>query len=176
VRGTWRSATQGPILGSMRETGKAPQTPDRPSVREPVQGTELEAVAGLKTFLIADIRGYTLFTQERGDEAAARLAARFADIVREAVDDRDGSVVELRGDEALAVFPSPRQAIRAAVALQSRSLEEMAAHPDLPLPLGIGLDVGEAVVVESGYRGGPSTWPGDSAPRLAQARSSRVRT
>lgn len=28
----------------------------------------------IRTFLIADVRGYTLFTQERGDEAAAKLA------------------------------------------------------------------------------------------------------
>ena len=69
---------------------------------------------GIKTFLIADVRGYTLFTQQRGDEAAAKLAARFAEIAREAVDDHGGSVIELRGDEALAVFDSPRQAIRAA--------------------------------------------------------------
>ena len=34
--------------------------------------------AGIKTFLIADVRGYTRFTSERGDEAAARLATRFA--------------------------------------------------------------------------------------------------
>ena len=27
--------------------------------------------AGLRTFLIADVRGYTRFTQEHGDEAAA---------------------------------------------------------------------------------------------------------
>ena len=39
--------------------------------------------AGIRTFLIADVRGYTLFTQERGDEAAAKLAARFAEIARE---------------------------------------------------------------------------------------------
>ena len=35
--------------------------------------------AGIKTFLVADVRGYTTFTQERGDEAAAELAARFAE-------------------------------------------------------------------------------------------------
>lgn len=32
------------------------------------------------TFLIADVRGYTLFTQERGDEAAAHLATKFAEV------------------------------------------------------------------------------------------------
>src|SRR6266498_4753853 len=110
--------------------------------------------AGIRTFLIADVRGYTLFTQERGDEAAAKLAARFAGIAREVVEDHGGSVIELRGDEALAVFDSPRQAIRAATVLQQRFLEETEADPTLPLPVGIGLDAGEAVPLERGYRGG----------------------
>ena len=35
-----------------------------------------------QSFLIADIRGYTRFTLERGDEAAARLVRRFAAIRR----------------------------------------------------------------------------------------------
>jgi class 3 adenylate cyclase len=33
-------------------------------------------------FLIADVRGYTAFTQERGDEDAARLMGRFAQVTR----------------------------------------------------------------------------------------------
>jgi peptide/nickel transport system substrate-binding protein len=120
---------------------------ERPA--DPVEGR-----AGIRTFLIADVRGYTLFTQERGDEAATKLAARFAAISREAVNDHGGSVIELRGDEALAVFESARQAIRAATALQQQFLEETEADPTLPLPVGIGLDAGEAVPLEGGYRGG----------------------
>ena len=108
----------------------------------------------IRTFLIADVRGYTLFTQERGDEAAAKLATKFAEIAREGVEGRGGSVIELRGDEALAVFGSPRQAIRAAVDLQRRFVEETLADPSLPLMVGIGLDAGEAVPMEGGYRGG----------------------
>jgi class 3 adenylate cyclase len=130
---------------------------------------------GIRTFLIADVRGYTLFTQERGDEAAAKLAARFAGIAREVVDDHGGSVIELRGDEALAVFDSPRQAIRAATVLQLRFLEETEADPTLPLPVGIGLDAGEAVPLERGYRGGPSTSPPDSAAGRDRGRFWRVR-
>ncbi len=110
--------------------------------------------AGIRTFLIADVRGYTLFTQERGDEAAAKLAARFAGVAREVVEQHGGSVIELRGDEALAVFTSARQAILAATHAQDRFLEETVADPTLPLPVGIGLDVGEAVPLEGGYRGG----------------------
>jgi class 3 adenylate cyclase len=108
----------------------------------------------IRTFLIADVRGYTLFTQERGDEAAAALASKFAHLARDAVDARGGSVIELRGDEALAVFESARQAIRAAIDLQLRFVEETVTNPTLPLPVGIGLDAGEAVPVDGGYRGG----------------------
>src|ERR671918_979352 len=71
--------------------------------------------AHIRAFLIADVRGYTIFTQERGDEAAAALAGKFAALAREGVEARGGTVVELRGDEALAVFDSPRQAIRASI-------------------------------------------------------------
>jgi YVTN family beta-propeller protein len=110
--------------------------------------------AQIRTFLIADVGGYTLFTHERGDEAAAKLAAKFAALAREGVEARGGSVLELRGDEALAVFASPRQALRAAVELQARFVEETLADPALPLGVGIGLDAVEAVAVEGGYRGG----------------------
>jgi YVTN family beta-propeller protein len=111
------------------------------------------AEAQIRTFLIADVRGYTLFTQERGDEAAAKLAAKFADIAREIVEARGGTLLELRGDEALCVFASTREAIRAAVDLQQRFVQETLDQPELPLTVGIGLDAGEAVPVQGGYRG-----------------------
>ena len=109
--------------------------------------------AEIRTFLIADVRGYTLFTQQRGDEAAGKLAKRFADVAREGIEGGGGNLLELRGDEALAVFRSTRQAIRAAVELQQRFADETVADPDLPLRVGIGIDAGEAVEVEGGYRG-----------------------
>jgi YVTN family beta-propeller protein len=109
--------------------------------------------SSLKIFLIADIRGYTRFTQERGDEAAAKLAAKFATMARDAISAGRGTLLELRGDEALAVFDSARQALRTAVSLQQLFVNETQWSPELPLPVGIGVDVGEAVRVESGYRG-----------------------
>jgi WD40 repeat protein/class 3 adenylate cyclase len=105
------------------------------------------------SFLIADVRGYSRFTAERGDAAAALLAKRFADLARDAVEARGGRVIELRGDEALAVFESPSQAVRAAVEFQATCAEESEADPAFPLPVGIGIDSGEAVPVEDGYRG-----------------------
>jgi class 3 adenylate cyclase len=108
----------------------------------------------VRTFLIADVRGYTRFTEEHGDEAAARLAAKFAEIVRDGVETRGGQVVEIRGDEALAVFDSARQAIRAAKDIQHVFAEESQADRELPWRVGIGIDSGEAVELGDGsYRG-----------------------
>ena len=107
-----------------------------------------------RTFLIADVRGYTSFTQAHGDEEAGRLAESFATLAREAVTAAGGEVIELRGDEALSVFPSARQALRAAVELQAHFRERVDGKPVFPLGIGIGLAVGEAVPVEEGYRGG----------------------
>ncbi len=109
---------------------------------------------GVRTFLVADIRGYSRFTEELGDEAAARLAAKFARIAAEGVELHGGSLIELRGDEALCVFTSARQAIRAAVDLQAEFGEQTEADAELPLRVGIGIDSGEAVELEDGsFRG-----------------------
>ena len=115
---------------------------------------EARGPAAVRTFLIADVRGYTRFTQEQGDEAAAALAASFAAIVRSSVAELGGTLVELRGDEALVVFSSARDAVRAAVDLQRRARTGTEDVRPLPLGLGIGLDAGEAVPTEGGYRGG----------------------
>jgi ABC-type transport system substrate-binding protein/class 3 adenylate cyclase len=101
-----------------------------------------------RTFLIADIRGYTAYTRTHGDEAGAELAGNFASVVREVVVAHEGILLELRGDEALCVFVSARNALRTAVALQDR-VRALA----WPRGIGIGLDAGEAIPVEGGYRG-----------------------
>jgi branched-chain amino acid transport system substrate-binding protein len=108
----------------------------------------------VRTFLIADVRGYTSFTQAHGDEEAGKLAARFADLARKAVSATGGEVLELRGDEALCVFHSARQALRGAVELQRRFRARENGQPAFPLGIGVGLAAGEAVPIEGGYRGG----------------------
>lgn len=119
----------------------------------PTQAVRPTLAAAILVFLIADIRGYTHFTREHGDEAAAQLTTRFADLASAAVEQWDGQLIEVRGDEVLAVFASARQAVRAAHDLQSRYVDEVHAHPELPAGIGIGLDLGEAVAVDEGYRG-----------------------
>jgi ABC-type transport system substrate-binding protein/class 3 adenylate cyclase/tRNA A-37 threonylcarbamoyl transferase component Bud32 len=136
-----RFSTCGELIGEAVEALKI--TP--PEVTQTTRRT----IAGVRTFLITDVRGYTSYTAEHGDEAAAELASGFAEIVRQVVEERDGRLIELRGDEALVVFDSARQALRSAVELQARVVAA-----ELPRGIGVGLDAGEAVPVGEGYRGG----------------------
>lgn len=110
-----------------------------------------ERGGSVRAFLIADIRGFTRFTHDRGDEEAARVARRFGALTAETVEPFGGTLLELRGDEALVVFDSVRAAIRAAIELQARYVSD---DPGEALPVGIGLAAGEAVEVDEGYRGG----------------------
>ncbi len=112
-----------------------------------------EPLPAILVFLIADVRGYTRFTLEQGDEAAAQLATRFAELVQRGVTARGGQLVELRGDEALCCFRSARQALQSASELQEQFAQATRTNPALPLDVGIGLDVGEAVPVGKGFRG-----------------------
>jgi DNA-binding NarL/FixJ family response regulator/class 3 adenylate cyclase len=111
-----------------------------------------ERAGRVRAFLIADMRGWTRLTHDRGDEEAGRVAGRFAELTRAAIQPFDGNLLELRGDEVLVVFDSVRQAIRAGIALQARYVAPGGSID--PLPVGIGLAAGEAVEVEGGYRGG----------------------
>ena len=128
------------------------------------------AEAELRTFLIADIRGYTTYTSEQGADAAADLAKRFAAIVREVVVAHDGFLLELRGDEALAVFVSgsaraPGRArapgpVRRRAAPRRRASDSTPARPSRS---------------KAGIAARPSTWRPDCAARPGPARHSRPR-
>jgi class 3 adenylate cyclase/tetratricopeptide (TPR) repeat protein/DNA-binding XRE family transcriptional regulator len=136
-----------PTVSSASSTGPTPELESTTSV------VNSEQTADIQIFLIADVRGYTTYTFEHRDEEAAQLAMRFAQVGREVIEAHSGRVVELRGDEILAVFASARAALRSAVELQQHLAEVSATHPEQPLQCGIGLEAGEAVPVAEGYRG-----------------------
>jgi class 3 adenylate cyclase len=106
----------------------------------------------VRTFLLADVRGYTRYTAEHGDDAAAALARRLAALVGSTVAGFGGELIEVRGDETLCVFSSARQALRAAVEVQRRLRAGEEGEP-FPLGVGMGLDAGEATPTDGGYRG-----------------------
>ncbi|GAC1642400.1 MAG: hypothetical protein NVS4B2_32040 [Chloroflexota bacterium] len=45
-----------------------------------------DPTSAIRVFLLAEVRDYTRFSQERGDEETTRLVARFAHVTRHTVD------------------------------------------------------------------------------------------
>jgi class 3 adenylate cyclase/tetratricopeptide (TPR) repeat protein len=115
----------------------------------PGKGTD----PAVRTFLFADIRGYTRYIVEQGDAAGVRMIERFASLARPVLTARHGTVISLVGDEAIAVFGSAREALRTALDLQACFIDASAADPSIPLEIGIGLDMGEAVESGDTYLG-----------------------
>jgi len=144
-----------PALAAPSRVGQASAEPLAAGRAPDADSSRLADAPGthLRTFLIADVQGYTRYASEYGDEAGAELAARFEGLMRELVPDLGGELLELRGGEARCVFGSPRQALRAAIGLQRQLRASDDSTTPFPLGVGIGLDAGEAVPTDVGYHG-----------------------
>jgi adenylate cyclase len=93
------------------------------------------------TFVFADLAGYTALTEERGDQAAARLAHEFRRTMCGLSREHGASQVKSMGDGVMIWAPDAG----AAVALAGRTVEEVGARPDL-LPVRVGVHTGPAVM------------------------------
>jgi adenylate cyclase len=94
-----------------------------------------------------DITGYTLLTEERGDEAAAELAERLARLVRRSSQEHGGSPVKWLGDGVMFYFREPKDAVLAALEM----VEQVGNH-GLP-PARVGIHAGPVVFQEGDYFG-----------------------
>jgi predicted ATPase/class 3 adenylate cyclase len=106
---------------------------------------------GTVTFLFTDIEGSTRLLQRLGERYAEVLATHHG-LLRTAIQEGQGQVVDTQGDAVFAVFPRARDALLAAIATQ-RAVQ---AHPwpDGTVPkVRIGLHTGEPVTGETGYVG-----------------------
>jgi adenylate cyclase len=94
-----------------------------------------------------DIAGYTRLTEERGDEAAADLAARLAHLVRRSSQEHGGTPVKWLGDGVMFYFREPGDAVLAAVEM----VTVVRSHA-LP-PAHVGIHAGPVVFQEGDYFG-----------------------
>jgi adenylate cyclase len=94
-----------------------------------------------------DLTGYTRLTQERGDEAAADLAARLAGLVRRSARAHGGTPVKWLGDGVMFFFREP-----AAAALAALEMAEVVGRQGLP-PAHVGIHAGPVVFQEGDYFG-----------------------
>jgi adenylate cyclase len=94
-----------------------------------------------------DLTGYTKLTEERGDRAAAELAARLVEIVHELAHRYGGRPVKLLGDGVMFHFPDPAEGVLCGLDLVDRI-------PRVGLPLArVGLHTGPVVFQNGDYFG-----------------------
>jgi len=94
-----------------------------------------------------DITGFTRLTEERGDEAAAELAARLTPLVQRPAERHDGKVVKWLGDGVMFHFREPTGAVVAAL-----EMVDAISAAGLP-PAHVGLDTGPVVFQGGDYFG-----------------------
>jgi adenylate cyclase len=94
-----------------------------------------------------DLTGYTRLTEERGDAAAADLAARLAGLVRRSAQEHDGMPVKWLGDGVMFYFRAPAAAVLAAV-----EMVEVVGRHGLP-PAHVGVHAGPVVFQDGDYFG-----------------------
>ncbi|MCB9740786.1 MAG: extracellular solute-binding protein [Deltaproteobacteria bacterium] len=109
------------------------------------EGLDLPGELRTITVLMADLRGFSTWSRQLGPERTIAALNEALGALTDEVLARDGTVAELLGDAVLAFFGAPvqrpddpRRAVVTAVAMVGRL--------PAPLGMGVGLDVGEAIV------------------------------
>ncbi len=94
-----------------------------------------------------DLTGYTRLTEERGDDAAAELAASLGSLVRRESQRRGGRPVKWLGDGVMFHFTDPGEAVRCAL-----DLVEKGPEAGMP-PAHVGVNAGPVVFRDGDYFG-----------------------
>src|SRR5262245_27044900 len=114
----------------MDERGIAPRQPQR-----------LPAIAFL------DLSGYTTLAEERGDEAAAEVAASVAEVVQEVAVGHGGRPIKWLGDGVMMHFADPPAAVLSGLDLIEETERAISA------PARVGINAGPVVAQEGDYFG-----------------------
>jgi adenylate cyclase len=94
-----------------------------------------------------DLTGYTALTEERGDLAAAELAADLASVVNKSARTHGGRAVKWLGDGVMFHFEDPGRAIDSGLALVEQT------ESAISMPARIGINAGPVIAQEGDYFG-----------------------
>jgi adenylate cyclase len=100
-----------------------------------------------RTFLFADLSGFTALTEAHGDEQAADLVGEFADCVRGLLNEDDEGM-KMVGDAAMVWCPSAQRAIDVSLGI----IEATDALPNFPV-VRVGINTGPAVERDGDWLG-----------------------
>ncbi|HEV2033244.1 MAG TPA: adenylate/guanylate cyclase domain-containing protein [Candidatus Dormibacteraeota bacterium] len=106
------------------------------------------------TILFSDIRGFTEYTDQYGDEAAYRMLQVHNNVLIEKLALFRGHVVKTQGDSFMVSFDSARTAVTCAVAIQRQLDKFHSQERGATIQVGIGINVGEPVREGADFFGG----------------------
>jgi adenylate cyclase len=95
----------------------------------------------------ADLSGYTRLTEEAGDEVAAQVSVKLAELVNEVASRHGGAVVKMLGDGVLFHFKDPQDAVMASLEMLDR------VRPAGLPPAHVGVNAGPMIYEEGDYFG-----------------------
>lgn len=110
-------------------------------------------VLATRTFLFADLRDYTRFVEQHGDEAATTLIADYRRIVRAELARHEGGEVKTEGDSFYVVFSTTGAAVSCAAAILREAERYSNERADRAMRIGVGIHAGEPVPHEGQYVG-----------------------
>lgn len=110
-------------------------------------GVRQRSPRGIEAAAFADLSGYTMLTEEAGDEVAAQVSLTLAQMVNEIASRHQGEVVKMLGDGVHFHFRDPGDAVRA-----SLEIVESVRPRGLP-PAHIGVNAGPMIYDEGDYFG-----------------------
>src|SRR5262245_45192664 len=111
--------------------------------------------SGTVTIFFSDLRGFTDYTEEFGDEAASQIVREQDAIVRSQIEAYGGVVVKTQGDSFMVAFGAARGAILCAIAIQRIVAQANRNQTGPRIAIGIGINTGEPIRHEDGdYIGG----------------------
>ena len=93
--------------------------------------------------LFADVVGSTRLYERMGDQRARDMVGTCIEVMRGATEEHGGTVVKTMGDEVMATFPSPDQALNAAAQMQKEIVSHSRLHVEgPPVAIRIGCHFG----------------------------------
>ena len=122
-----------------------------------------------RTFVFADLSGFTNYTAAYGDDAAGRPLSAFRGVAREVASDRGVRIAKWLGDGCMIVAVDQADGVAAALDLDERARKVCA-----PLALRVGIASGYVAALRGRrlHRPRPSTWPPGCATPPARTRCS----
>jgi class 3 adenylate cyclase/septal ring-binding cell division protein DamX/tRNA A-37 threonylcarbamoyl transferase component Bud32 len=100
---------------------------------------------GTVSIMFSDIENSTLMIDRLGDLRAQELFRMHNALIRDQLARHGGYEVKSMGDGFMVAFSSARRALMCAIEIQRRLADYSIRHPDAPLRVRIGLNVGEAI-------------------------------